>query len=67
MAERGMIQLMAEALELTERALALVDEADVPADIGACLDHARVKLDHAIERMRMSDSVVWAVFPKPAA
>ena len=67
MAERGTIRLMAEALELTERALPLVDEANAPADIGACLDHARVKLDHAIERMRMSDCVVWAVFPKPAA
>ena len=67
MSERGMIELMVEALELTQRALALVDQAQAPADIGACLDHARVKLDRAIAQLSSSNPVVWAVFTKPAA
>lgn len=67
MAERRMIELMVEALELTQRALALVDEAQAPADIGACLDHARVKLDCAIAQVSSGNPLAWAVFTKPAA
>jgi hypothetical protein len=58
---------MAQALELITRALALLDEANAPGEIGCHVDLARDRLAGVLDAARQTESIIWAAFPKPAA
>jgi hypothetical protein len=55
------LELMTEALDLLVNALHLLDEADVPGDIGAYVDHARERLSRTLELTRVSATMAETV------